>query len=458
MKKVFHINIPPGLWPVILLVIAGFVTGLMHVFLMPPFQNPDEIQHFLHTAGYAYSPQEMKKVESSVLVLLKEYRWFHFVGIGAGWEKTKEISDISFVFHFETGKKNVRKTLFHYFYGKILKVSGISDTLTAFYFLRVLSMFLYTGTLILSYFFFKRYFPLLWKYLLAGLVLIFQFGTIMNSINYDVLMVVVGTLFFMQAYRFLNTGEGKGVKTRFVSLLLLAALAVLTKIAGLMFFLFLLLLPWMKIRRNLSVDLKFLRNAAIIIIIFVLGFSWLNYMFPGRFFNLYILAFRKLNHFITIPSLDFNPLFFSSIIDSFYFHTGWMGFKLAGGWYLVLKLFFVLAFAGIFFFFGSSAASCDPGKKKWWVYSLIVLVFYIFSIWFYYGYQTTSQGRYLYPLVVPFLLWLYHGLNAIESRFRFKRHYLLVSFLLFQVLLTVFALARVIAVFYLEIASPHIGL
>jgi hypothetical protein len=128
---------------IITILVACIGLGLVHVFLMPPFQNPDEVQHFLYSARYAYGKGKMEGVEARVLQLLKDHKWFHFVGIGPGWENTEKIADISYVFHFDLERKTSRETLFHFLYGKILKISGIKDILTAFYFLRILSTFFY---------------------------------------------------------------------------------------------------------------------------------------------------------------------------------------------------------------------------------------------------------------------------------------------------------------------------
>nr|NIM16537.1 hypothetical protein [Candidatus Aminicenantes bacterium]NIM78501.1 hypothetical protein [Candidatus Aminicenantes bacterium]NIN22670.1 hypothetical protein [Candidatus Aminicenantes bacterium]NIN44496.1 hypothetical protein [Candidatus Aminicenantes bacterium]NIN89281.1 hypothetical protein [Candidatus Aminicenantes bacterium] len=144
---------------IITFLVACFGVGLVHVFLMPPFQNPDEVQHFLYSARYAYGNRKMEAVEARVLQLLKDHKWFHFVGIGPGWENTEKIADISYVFHFDPERKTTRETLFHFLYGKILKISGIKNVLTAFYFLRILSTFFYIAILLLAFLFFKTYFP-----------------------------------------------------------------------------------------------------------------------------------------------------------------------------------------------------------------------------------------------------------------------------------------------------------
>ena len=182
----------------IALLVFAAGTGLVNVFLMPPFMNPDEVQHFMFSAGYAYSGDEggddeqLKEVDAEVLHILKDSRWFHFIGVGPGWETFEKIQDIYYLKYFTREKRSISKTYFHFIYGKILKVTGIKDTLIAFYFLRLLSFFIYLGIFLLSLFFYKKYFPGGWFYLIAAQLLVFQVGTILNSVNYDVLLTLLG--------------------------------------------------------------------------------------------------------------------------------------------------------------------------------------------------------------------------------------------------------------------------
>jgi hypothetical protein len=472
---------------IIILLIVGIGVGLVHVFLMPPFQNPDEVQHFLYSARYAYGKRKMEAVEARVLQLLKDHKWFHFVGIGPGWENTEKISDISYVFHFDPERKTTRETLFHFLYGNVLKISGIKNVSTAFYFLRILSTFFYIAILLLAFFFFKTYFPDRWEYFFIGLLLVFQLGTILNAVNYDVFMVLLGSLFFISAYRYLCCDK----KIDLAFLLVFAGLAALTKLVGFMFFVYLFILLCMKIK--IKWNLKLMQQAGLVLLVFIIVFSWLNYIFPGRFFDFYTLISRLFNGFAGSSTLDaegvkaLRPGFFNSLVDSFFFYTGWMGFKLSSSWYILLKIFLFISTVGVFWalsiksFAESKGAiyhskhntpsllcKCSPtqwglaaeGKtgKKWLIYMLIVLVLQVFSVWFYYGSRPISQGRYLYPLVIPIILLMYPGLQFIEKRLRFNKSYLVISFILFQVVMTVFAVVRVISVFYLEIASPHPGL
>jgi len=454
--------------------LAGLGTGLVHVFLMPPFQNPDEIQHFLFCAGHAYDSGQMESVETGVLQLLKKYKWFHFVGIGPGWENTRKISDIAFVFNFDPDRESTRNTLFHYLYGKSLKISGITDVLTAFYFLRFLSTLFFILVLYLAYLFFRRYFFSRWQYYFAGMVLVFQWGTIMNAVNYDVFMVLLGSLFFVCGYRWLCAGQ----KPDLLFLALFAGAGALTKLVGFMFLIYLFILLIMKV--NLTWNLRLLWQTGLALVVFVLGFSWLNYLFPQRFYDLYTLASRLIKGFNGSLSMGgesaWRLSFFNSTADSFFFYTGWMGFTLDSAWYFVLKLFLLAAFLGVLWALASRTTfptlkvTAAPGtretlppidagyRKKWLAYLLLVFLLQLLAIWLYYGNRPMSQGRYLYPLIIPLILLIYSGLYFIEEKLRLSKAYLTISFLLFQAILYIFAIARIISVFYLEIASPHPGL
>ena len=447
---------------VIILLLAGI--SMVNISLMPPFQGPDEIQHFLYSASYAYSKPDMEKVEARVLQILKDYKWFHFVGIGPGWENTKQISDIPFVFHFDREKQSTRKTAFHFFYGKVLKLSGIKDVLTAFYLMRIISGMIYICIFLLAYYFFKTHFPGQWKYLIAGLLVIFQLGTILNAVNYDVFLVLFGTLFFIFSFRYLYFGKKRDLFVLGLS----AIAAVFIKLIGFMFIVYLAILLLMRtilFKRDRDAQWKPKRMGYVVLgaLLFVIAFSWMNYLFPGRFFQLYSQLFRGITDFFSsvnsqggekILSADF----FNSILDSFYFCTGWMGFKLSGAWYIIIRIFLIISAVGLGLIAFSRKTREAVTEKKWLLYTFIVFILHLLSIWLYYGHGTYSQGRYVYPIVLPIVFIIYAGLGAIEKKFQWSVPYLKTGFILFQVVLWVFAISRIISVFYLEMSSPHVGL
>jgi len=435
--------------------------ALVNVFLMPPFQNPDEVQHFLYAAGYAYGEDRMEQVEDRVLQLMKEHRWFHYVGIGPGWENTKRISEISFVFHFQFNRKSARRTLFHYLYGKVLKLTGITDVETAFYLMRLLSALIYLFIIILSIRFFIMYSPRQWQYYVFGLITVFQAATILNSVNYDVLMALLGAVFFVLAKAYWDSGK----KIYLLYQLLCAALAVQTKLVGILFLLFLFIQVIM--RMEIKWNRKLIMQTGQVLMVLLIGFSWLNYMFPERFFSLYVHMSRLWGELIGASDIgggvQLRLGFFDSIVDSFYFHTGWMGFKLGAGWYVLIKVYLSAAIVGILMWLIQKKSTDTPAtvvrgkEKKWLGYLLVVFLLQLVSVWLYYGDHMTSQGRYMLPVLLPIILLIYSGLHRLESVLKLKRNYISQTFILLLAVLIIFAIIRIITVFYLEIQSPHPG-
>ncbi len=446
----------------LIIFLAACAVGLVNVFLMPPFMNPDEIQHFMYAADTAYGPEELEQLDGRVLQLLKDHNWFHLIGIGPGWESIAEIKGIYFLHFFTRRKHTISRTYFHLVYGKLLALSGVKDPLTAFYFLRLVSFCLFSAIFLLSLFFYRRYFPGRWVFLGVGQLLIYQLGTILNAVNYDVILVLLGVLFFAASYVFLISGR----KLLLVALLCLAALASLIKTAGLLFFLYLFLLPWFKYRPDRSLW----KRLGLALILFLVVFSWFNYFFPSRFFNLYSAVFSKLRSmpgaFSAAGEGGIGAGFFSSIFDSFYFYTGWMGFKLGDVWYFLLKLVFFLSLGGVFIGVWKKKTGPvpehsreeQPFERKWVMYCFMVFLLQLAAVGLYYGSSLMAQGRYLYPVIIPIVTLVYFGLGYLEETFRLRRRYLLTGFVLFQVIFYFFALLRVISVFYLEVASPHAGL
>lgn len=442
-----------------LLVVFAVVFGLVNVLLIPPFMNPDEIQHFMFSAEYAYNSTDLNVLEGEVLHVLKDHRWFHFIGVGPGWERIRHIKDIFFLNHFAREKHSISKTYFHAIYGKLLALSGIKAPLSAFYFLRFVSLAFYIAIFALCIVFYRTYFRPLWLYLASGQLLLFQPGSILTSVNYDVLLTLLGVLFFIIAYRFLmSRGDDR---MNLIILLIIPALSALVKKGGLLFFIYFLLLLPLKYKISKS----FPRRSALALSGILVVFIWFNYWFPGRFFSLYTTIFTKLRsvfHFAGASGSgqlgSFNPRFFDSVMDSFFFNTGWMGFKIGWIWYLILKLFLLAAIIAIIAAIVKKKLTLDTSEGKWYLYALLMFAIQLFSIWLYYGTGQTAQGRYLYPLLVPVIIIIYGGLTIIENHFNMPRPYLKLSMLTIQAVVLLLALSHVITVFYLKIASPHAGL
>ena len=78
-----------------LLLISVILLGLSFVFLVPPFQNPDEVKHLGGCLFWALpeqkSPEMIAFWEARVVEDMKESRWFRFVGIGHTFHDPKAV-------------------------------------------------------------------------------------------------------------------------------------------------------------------------------------------------------------------------------------------------------------------------------------------------------------------------------------------------------------------------------
>jgi hypothetical protein len=135
-----------------------------------------------------------------------------------------------------------------------------------------------------------------------------------------------------------------------------------------------------------------------------------------------------------------------------------MAFKLSNIWYLVVKFCLFLSITGVIVSICVKKLNAASLEKKWLIYALIVSVMQMGAIRIYYGNVLMAQGRYLYPLIIPIITLIYCGLNYIEKFFNLKRKYLMIFYIVFQVIFFLFALSHTISIFYLEIPSPHPGL
>ncbi|MCP4218071.1 MAG: hypothetical protein GY765_25735, partial [bacterium] len=237
----------------------------------------------------------------------------------------------------------------------------------------------------------------------------------------------------------------------------IASLASLIKTAGLLFFLYFFILLVFKY----GVSLKLFKRLSTILAAFLVVFCWFNFLFPARFFNLYGVLFFKLRGLISAGSVvdTYSGFgYFDSIFTSFYFYTGWMGYTLNKGWYLLLQLFLLASLAGTLGVLTIKKSVVGIIERKWLTFCLIVTLLQLAAVRFYYGNGLMAQGRYMFPLLIPILVLMYFGLGYIETILKFPKPYLKTAYILFQAVLFLFALMRVMSVFYLEIASPHIGL
>ena len=438
-------------WSTVLPMTLVAVTLLVYLVLIPPFQNPDEVQHFAGILGEIYPQSLHPHLETQIIHVLWETRWFVFVGMAQPDRPPEKLNQITFLtpvmgsFAINRGGLN----FFHLCYAWILRPFKGTSMLNLFYLARFLSLLLTLFTLTLVYRFMSGFSPTaagptIWLFSLVP-----QFMVMGTAVNYDVFAVLFGTLFFVSLFR---------LTERFSWWHLAGIMAGLfgslfTKKGGWLFFILLVLglmlgRGWM----------RKLRAAVWVGSASVLLFSWINYLLPGKMLPLYRYLFSGVNRLYECSSATGIAVgvrdFVSTLGKSFFAKIGWMAFELHWLWYGV---FFVLVFAALFFCIAKS-----KNRLQWSTGIYVVLTFLVLiaAIWQWYGARgVLPQGRYLFPLWLPFIIVMVTGIHELDQRFSPKSRVWSRVYLGMLILANgAVIFGRVIPVFYLAMSSPHQGM
>lgn len=437
-------------WSARLPLVLVVVAMLVYLVLIPPFQNPDEVQHFAGIAAELYPISEHARLETAIIHILWETRWFVFVGMAQPDRPPEKLSRIYFLrnvqgsFSFGRGLN-----LFHQLYARILRPFRKLSLVNLFYLARLLSLLWTLLSLLLAYRFLATRpdtaaGPRIWLFFLVP-----QFMILGTAVNYDVLAVFFGTLFFVSLFRLTERFSWWQLAGIMIGLFG----ALFAKKGGWLFFFFLLagLLLGKGFGRRFRTSFLALAGT-------VLLFSWVNYLLPGKIFKLYHYLFTGIGRLYECDSATSIAMGFGDFLlvlgKSFFAMIGWMAFDVHWIWY-----------AGFFFIFGVAllawATKIFKHKERYLpVFAVLVLVIQVAAIWQWYGNRGIApQGRYIFPLWLPLIMVMIAGLRRLDQRFSPHRGVWTRVYLGGLVLANAMVIfARIIPVFYLAMRSPHGGM
>ncbi|HDP94449.1 MAG TPA: hypothetical protein ENN40_03705 [Candidatus Aminicenantes bacterium] len=441
-KRRFFAFVPPALL---------VLTMVLYMILIPPFQNPDEVQHFAGILTNLYPQEEFVRLEKELLYFLWETKWFVYVGIGqpdrppAGFHEIAFINDVMGSF----GAVGRGSSFFHTAYALLLRPFKWLDLHRLFFLARFLSLLFSLLTLSLIYSFLRGRLEGVEEWTLWPLLMIPQLLVAGTAVNYDILAVLFGTLFFPALFH---------LKDRFswawLVLLLLGLFGSLfSKKGGWLFFLFLALgVVLGRFNRR-----RFVHFGLVVSLVFVV-FSWVNYLLPGKMFALYQYLFSGINRLyepMCQSDLTFGLFPFGLVIFKSFFATiGWMVFEIGSLWYVVFFLFCAAAAWGWF------RDRRENHKLDEFIFIALVIGGQFAATWQYYGERgVLAQGRYFFPLSILFFYILVTGLRALDRRAFQKREIFFKAFMVFNILANLYLiLGQVIPLFYLSFSSPYQGL
>ena len=473
-----------GYW-ILLLIVVGFLLN----FIIPPFQNPDEPQHFAEVMIYARGEESRPAVEKEVIRLMDKYNWWKHLGMGKPVELPEALSDIPFlvggypVKDFRVVLKNI--VLYHFFLGKSLGPFFRGNMEAAYYLCRFVSFCFILGALVLAWISLKK---IEGKGRESGafLFILFlpQFLQAAVSVNSDALAILLGALFFYSAVS-LMAGE-----IRYFHFFFLFAAAGMGFFSDRSAF---LLIPMAIIIPFFIIKKENYKESIVYVLAFLTGIFMLTgilvNIFPLRFENSINLFGRNLGNLgEALPLLftfdEFSLKFFTTSMDGFLLKFGWAVFG-PGGWlYIFWRVTVIFSIVGVGLFLAirlktalgikssekylwklrgrpCPGESCDGLQLRLVLFFLLAVFFQLAAAWTYYGsHKILAQGRHFFPLIIPVAFLFVTGIKCFFDLFypRAGRIALAAFVLLEFFFLNYVIWAQMLPVFHMVMKSPHKGI
>jgi len=445
---------------------------------VPPFQSPDEPHHFAAILMAAKEGDARDWAESETIRLMDRYDWWRPAGVGRPETLPERISDVTFLMD---GAKSddflIRLNghlLYHKALGRILRPLGSDRAERLYWICRIVSLAFY---LIAIYFVFLtlRLLAGLWKIpIIQGFILVAflpQFALVSTAVSPDAFILCLGSIFIWGAIRLIM---GKGPTALVPLLVVIAGAGFLSDRSGFFMAALLLALPLFIARRKNWQDV-------VVGTIFFAVFGILLLYAAAMYFPLSVersvLTLKGVldNAGKAVPQLlspdRFQVQYWLFLIDTFFLRFGWLAFG-APAWIAWLWRLAVLAIG-----FGFVAYAIDGIRQRWrspqrdpesgtririLLFALLGIALQVVGMWVYYGSNgILTQGRYLFPLIIPLVLIGIIGLHRLGELIRPRRGgaIILASSLVLEIFfLSYVVLAWILPKFNLTIQGRYPGI
>jgi len=488
-----------------------FVLAVLFLnFVVPPFQNPDEPQHFGGIMVEALGEGRQEAVEQEIIKMMDKHHWWRFAGMRRPTELPKHLADISFLMggyplqDFKQRLAGIR--FYHLFLGRVFRLLRVENVGSAYYLCRLISIFFTLGAFIFLFLTFRLFGKEFQALFLPGLFFVLflpQFLISSLAVNSDAPANFLGALFFWAVVSLLT---GKGKKHLLFPLLLAAAvLGFLVDRSTFSLVPLALLVPFFLLEKKryqeTAVDLlSFL-------VVFLLSGILVIQLFPllaDNNLRMFGLVCRRFS--LAAPVLfslgEGSLQFLTFIMDSFLLKFGWGVFGAGAVVYYAWRLVVTLSAAGIFVFLGRKGWSVVKDWPVWMeklhrsvgikppaalvhkrirhlrhrekpggsgsgfpvrlvVFSVVAVVLQLLAAWTYYGsHQMLAQGRHFFPFLIPIALLFVLGMKSFFVSFSPRAAGIaLALFVLAEFFFLNYVIwARMIPYFHLVIKSPYPGL
>jgi len=449
-------------------------TGLILNFAIPPFQNPDEPQHFQIILTHAFGQEKSDAAEKKIIEFMYKNNWWRFNGLGRPGTLPTELSQTDFI-----GSNSRRSTttfsieLYHLAVGKLAGLFVKHDVETYYYICRFLSLLFCLGSVLLVFSAFSNIAFFSQGPLFFGAFLILflpQLAVTSIAVNPDGFSILITALFFYVATLFvLNRFQVRN----FIIIVIIAVIGFFTDKSVYA------LIPLTLIIPVLDVNKDNWKHNIIRIFFFswiaVLLLAWIAWYLPSPFFNNLDAIGKRLWGIIpaafgSAAANEFTGRFFSLIADSFLLRFGWMQYSAGAFFYAIFKILLFISGLGIMIYFGQSLYfKLKKNHMRIFLPSfsrLILFFFFSFGlqlllIWLAWApRQVLAQGRYLFPVLIPIAALFVTGLLAFFRLFNHKVGKAVLSVLVISefFFLNFIVWNHIIPVFHLTLKPPIPGL
>jgi hypothetical protein len=457
------------LWGCALL--GGIVLGLA----LPPFQFPDEPHHFAAVLIASRGESERDSLEGETIRLMDRFDWWRLTGMGRPVELPRRISEVKFLMadsrSIDFRARIQGFVLYHKIAGRMLAVLGARDPAVSYFILRLLSLVFYLGGLALLAPA-LRTFARAWDVDSGGLfalaVFLPQLSFVGIGVAPDALVFFLGAAFCWAAAGII---AGEIGFARIAVLIAAAGLGFLTDRSAFVWAALLVLIPFFTIRRvnaDRTVGGTVLALVASILFVYVLA---LRFPLP---FESGALALKSVAGSLkrALPTFfafgPFERAFWLQFADSAFLRLGWMHFGPPRAFVWAWRLIWISGFIGLALGFVDFIRRRSRGKEaeagsirgRLVLFCLAGVLIQALGLWTFYGSTgIMPQGRYLFPVLAPFLGLLTAGVSRLGDAIRpsLGRRMLLACavFLAFVWIYALWAIA--FPIFRMTVAAPFPG-
>ena len=451
-------------------------VGILFNFIIPPFQNPDEAQHFGNIIINARGEEQREAVEQEVIRFMDEHNWWKLLGMGRPAELPDKIADIRFIMGYSSSSdfrdRINRIVLYHFILGNVVRVFFRDDIVSAYYLCRLVSFLFIFGAIILTAVSLRKIAEDKWRFNSWSLLFVIflpQFLVNIVSVNADSMAIFLGTVFF---YAVVSLIKGEVKLIYFVLIYAAAVAGFMTDRSTFLLLPLSIVVPFFLIQgkkyKNLIVySITFLMAMLMLSTLFVIFFPMQADSSIGLFTKSFVEIGEAIPGLLAFDSQSMG--FINFLCDSFLFKFGWAGFGTGTAVYFLWRFLIFATIIGVGAYFVRYILTkvkrySREIKKAFYLkitgFFLLAVISQLLAVWTYYGsHGFKAQGRHFFPLILPIAFLFTLGLKTFGDLIRKGAGEKAVAvFVLVEFVFLNYCIWNyMVPVFHLMIKSPHAG-